>query len=274
MVFSPPTNKQILSWGLSTCVDGACLPVKAFVGHSQALARQGIDLLFVPRTISVFKGEYTCPNFLGLPDLVRQYLPHSLELLSPVLDGRKSQRALSRNYWRCALRFAGLPTVKRAWEEAVQVQRDFDSSAQRELPASPQKLRILVLGPRYLTDDPFLNGNLYKQLEKRGAQVYTVAQVSNQVTLQVNKGLNKRLFWSEPRRSIGALEHFMDGLDGVVSIAPFGCGAESLVGPLFDQRIRAYQLAKLELNLDEHSGEVGMVTRLEAFCDLLERKKS
>lgn len=30
----------------------------------------------------------------------------------------------------------------------------------------------------------------------------------------------------------------------------------------------------MALNIDEHSSEVGMVTRLEAFCDLIERKKS
>jgi predicted nucleotide-binding protein (sugar kinase/HSP70/actin superfamily) len=33
-------------------------------------------------------------------------------------------------------------------------------------------------------------------------------------------------------------------------------------------------VAMLDLIVDEHTSEVGIITRLEAFCDLLERKKS
>jgi hypothetical protein len=58
-VVSPPTNQDILQRGLSTCVESACLPLKAFVGHATFLVEQGLDLLFVPQVISVFRKEYT-----------------------------------------------------------------------------------------------------------------------------------------------------------------------------------------------------------------------
>lgn len=273
VVVSPPTNKQILEWGLTTCVDGACLAIKSYVGHAQALVRQGTRLLFVPQIISVSKKEYTCPNFLGLPDLLKQYVPRSVELLSPTLDARKSKVALNCSYLGFGLQFASIVTVRRAWKMAVEAQHAWEQSLYKHLPAE-DLLQILVLGPRYLTDDPFLNGNLRGHLENLGAQVYSASQVPDDLSLELSKSMDKRLFWSGTRQSIGALEHFIHQLDGVINVAPFGCGAESLVGVLISRRAREHQIAMLDLTIDEHTSEVGMVTRLEAFCDLLERKKS
>ena len=36
---------------------------------------------------------------------------------------------------------------------------------------------------------------------------------------------------------------------------------------------RDYDLPTLHLAIDEHSGEAGLVTRVEAFVDVLERRK-
>lgn len=274
-IFSPPTNQEILARGLSSCVDGACLPVKAYVGHCQTLAEQGLELLFIPEIISLFKGEYICPNFMGLRDLVKQYLPPSIRLLSPVLDARKGRGAVSRAYWHMGREFALLPKVKRAWRRAVSEQQTFVLAQQAQLAesSSSKRLNILLLGPRYLVDDQFLNGNLSEKLGLLDARVFTAAQLADVVSWNANSMLSKRLFWTGARRSIGALEHLTKRLDGVITMAPFGCGAESLLGTVIDQRIKANHLGKLELNIDEHTSELGMLTRLEAFCDLLERKK-
>ena len=272
MVVSSPTNKAILDLGLTNCVDGACLAIKSYVGHALFLARQNVPLLFVPQVISVSRKEYTCPNFLGLPDLLRQYLPASIEMLTPVLDARKGEGALARSYHRLGSGFASHSSVRKAWYAARNAQRTCEESTWCEL-GDTTRLKVLVLGPRYLTDDPFLSGNLCFQLERLGAQVYTASQVPEERSISLSQGVDKRLFWSNARQSIGALEHFMERLDGVVSLAPFGCGAESFAGALIERRAREKGIPTLAANLDEHTSTVGMITRLEAFCDLLERKK-
>lgn len=271
---SPPTNKEILHWGLSTCVDGACLSLKSYVGHCQALARQGVDLLFIPQIISVFKREYTCPNFLGLPDLVHQYLPETVQLESPVIDRREGELALS-GYFQTGQKFATYPRVIRAWQKALRAQRNFALSQEKQLNySSSKKVTILLLGPRYLTDDSFLNGNLREHLENLGVQVFSPWHLADSTTFQASSTLKKRPFWTGVRRSVGALLYLLDRLDGVVSVAPFGCGAESMLGHLIDREVAGKGVAHLELIVDEHTSEVGLITRLEAFYDLLERKKS
>lgn len=262
-----------MDWGLSTCVDGACLALKSYVGHSQALIAAGVERLFVPRIISVYRGEYTCPNFLGLPDLLRPYLPSGVKLLSPILDARKGQGKLTRSYLRFGLKAAPWAKVWRAWKEACLMQRAAEISSQSAL--VPQGgLGVLVLGPRYLTDDPFLSGNLQGQLERLGARVYSPCQVSDQVSLRLSTNVEKPLFWSSARQSVGSLEHFQEEIDGVVNLVPFGCGAESLISVLIQRRAGAHGLPTLDLVVDEHTSYLGLLTRLEAFYELLERKKS
>ena len=275
VTFSPPTNKEILEWGLLACVDGACLPLKAYMGHALALSKAGVDLLFVPELIGVWKREFICTSFLGLPDLLKQYLPSSTTLLSPPLDGRKGQRALARCYWRFGLTYAPIMKVKSSWGQALNVQRDFEqSSREQNLNVPGGRLKLLVLAPRYLIDDPFLNGNLLAHLKDLGVVVLTPEQISDASGHQSNLSLVKPFFWSGARRSIGAFEHFFDQIDGVINLLPFACGAQSLLSVVVEQRAIEKGVPTLDLALDEHTSELGTLTRLEAFCDLLERKKA
>lgn len=274
MVVSPATNREILGLGVSSCVDGACLAVKCCVGHARWLADQGVPLIFVPQVISIYRKEYTCPSLLGLPDLVRQYLPPSVQLLSPVLDGRRGAARLAWGHLFCGLQFGPLGRVRRAWHQACAAQREWEKSHRQVREPVERELTVLLIGPRYLTDDPFLNGYLPQRLSDLGVQVLTAADLPDAVTYPASGVLDKRPFWTSARRSIGALEHFLPQVQGIISVAPFACGAESMLGTLIERRIRGTNLAYLELNVDEHTSEVGLITRLEAFCDLLERKKS
>ena len=50
----------------------------------------------------------------------------------------------------------------------------------------------------------------------------------------------------------------------------FGCGIDSFVCDLIERKIRKdSKIPFIVLNIDEHSGEAGMNTRLEAFIDMI-----
>lgn len=273
VVCSPETNRQILELGLSVTVEGACLPVKAYVGHALTLAKQGITRLFVPQIVSVCRGEYICPGFLGLPDLLRQYLPPETQLLSPTLDGHKGGMSLARSYWRFGSDYASFTRVLRSWNKALHAQQTFERGECCVVETAPgRKLRLLVLGPRYLTDDPFLNGQIVREIQNLAASVITPGQIQMEIRGKKLPSLHKQLFWSEARFSLQALENLKDQIDGVVHLASFGCGSDSLVGVLLGQMTKTAQLPCLELHVDEHASPLGTKTRLEAFCDLLGRR--
>ena len=65
-----------------------------------------------------------------------------------------------------------------------------------------------------------------------------------------------------------------EGYDGVVHVAPTGCMPEISIRPILRRISRDMSIPVLELSFDEHSSHVGVVTRLEAFVDILyDRRK-
>lgn len=62
------------------------------------------------------------------------------------------------------------------------------------------------------------------------------------------------------------------GFDGVVHLAPFTCMPEIVARTALDVVSRDFGIPVLTFFLDEHAGEAGMQTRLEAFVDLLRRR--
>lgn len=272
VVISPETNREILNMGLLSSVDGFCLPMKIYMGHVQYLVKNGIDRIFVPQIISVRKKEYICPNFMGLPDLIAQSVPSDIEIISPTVDGRKGRKKLIGDYLSFGRIFAPLERVKFAWEKAEQAQAEYDLFCENITSIMAQKINLLFLGPCYLTEDPFLNGDLINELDSLGVHVITQKQMNPEAIMEKQSLINKPLFWSGAKESFDTLNLYLDKIDGAVIVSPFGCGAQSLVNVLLNKCLQEHGIPNLELYLDEHGSSVGIQTRIEAFIDLLERK--
>ncbi|MFH0794525.1 MAG: hypothetical protein V2A74_10895, partial [bacterium] len=65
-----------------------------------------------------------------------------------------------------------------------------------------------------------------------------------------------------------------EGYDGVIHVAPAGCMPEISVRPILRRISQDLDIPVFECSFDEHTSHVGLVTRLEAFVDVLyERRK-
>lgn len=63
------------------------------------------------------------------------------------------------------------------------------------------------------------------------------------------------------------------GMDGAIQIFPMGCMPEIVSKSILPTLSRAKNLPVLTLVVDEMTGEAGYMTRIEAFIDLLERRR-
>jgi predicted nucleotide-binding protein (sugar kinase/HSP70/actin superfamily) len=73
---------------------------------------------------------------------------------------------------------------------------------------------------------------------------------------------------------VGATVHCAgQGYDGVVQVAPFTCMPEIVAHSVLPAVTRDHGIPVLSFYLDEQSGVAGIVTRLEAFVDLLEARR-
>ena len=62
-------------------------------------------------------------------------------------------------------------------------------------------------------------------------------------------------------------------IDGIITLTAFGCGPDSLMVERITRKAKRFNKPLLNLTIDEQTGEAGFITRLEAFVDMLFRKK-
>jgi len=286
IVLSDHTTKSIMDDGSKTCIDEACLPIKIFHGHVMSI-KDKVDYLFIPRFTSVSKKEYVCPKFGGLPDMVR----HTLKDLPPVIDTEVNLRKSGKNALKAAYEVGGFFTkdrnkIKRAYKKALESYREFREKVKKGvLPCDilDKKLRkvkkydvpnlnIAVIGHGYNLYDRYANMNLLDKLIDMGATIITVDMVDGETIKKHVKVLPKRLFWNFGKKAVGSSLNFLerDDIDGIIYLMAFGCGIDAFISDLIERKIRRNKdIPFIVLNLDEHSGEAGMDTRLEAFIDMI-----
>jgi len=290
-VLSPPTGRRILEDGLAALGTDVCLPVKVAAGHLLAL-KDKADLLWLPRLVSPARREYACPKLMGLPDLVRCSL--SLPpLLAPVIDRYRHGRwplvraalevgrrlgagppavlSAYRRAWACHRRYLHLLQAGHAPAEAIEAALTGRTPPPRVKAGRP----VALIGHPYLVHDREVSLNLLGRLAQAGFRVRTAEEVPEAAARQAAAGLPKPLFWTAGQQEVGAAFHYLaEGrVAGMVTVMSFGCGPDSLTGELIARRARrGGRIPHLTLTLDEHAAEAGMLTRLEAFCDMAGRQ--
>lgn len=70
-----------------------------------------------------------------------------------------------------------------------------------------------------------------------------------------------------------ALRYKEKGFDGIIHVMPVGCMPEIVAKSIFDGLGRDEGLPVLTIIFDEMGGEAGYITRIEAFIDMLTRRK-
>jgi predicted nucleotide-binding protein (sugar kinase/HSP70/actin superfamily) len=286
VVVSDFTNKRILDDGVKSCVGEACLPVKLFHGHVLNLADR-VDYILIPRLTSISRNEYVCPEFGGLPDMIKHTLRNLPPLISTEVDLRKS----GRNSWKAALETGRYFTddkyaIKRAFNKALYEYRKFrKATLTGELPYDPKgglqadarKLKIAVIGHVYNIYDKYINMDMLKKLRDFGVEAITVDMVDEADINRSAGVLNKPMFWNFGRKAMGSALYLIEKnvLDGIIYVMSFGCGIDSFVCDLIERKVRRdTDLPFIVLTLDEHSGEAGINTRLEAFIDMIGWRKA
>ena len=296
LIVSDYTTKKILDDGVKACVDEACLPVKLYHGHVINL-KDRVDYLFIPRFTSISRNEYICPKFGGLPDMIRNNFENLPEIIDTEINLRKSKRNALRSALKIG-RFFCTDSIKirRVYKNAVKAYRQFrkqiksgklpsdilntwdsekfmDGSAKLQgLPTEAHFLTIAVIGHAYNLYDAYINMNMLNKFKANGVKIITIDMIDSKIINKLSRTLPKRMFWNYGRRALGSALHIIErgDVDGMICVMSFGCGVDSFVCDMIERRIkRNSDIPFITLTIDEHSGEAGMDTRIEAFIDMI-----
>jgi predicted nucleotide-binding protein (sugar kinase/HSP70/actin superfamily) len=293
VVVSSRTTKGILNKGISRTVDDACLPIKLYLGHVENL-RDKVDYLFVPRLVSVERNEFTCPKFLGLPDMVRHNFKNLPQLINVDIDLNKKNRNLIKGIIEVGKIFTDNPLkIFLAYNKGLKEWKIFKNYLTRGMTpveaikaiqkgemaidrVKPARLTIGLIGHAYNLYDDHINMNVIQKLRKMGVKVVTPENVPEEIINQQVKTLPKKLFWTMGKHLLGSTFYFLQkpSISGIIHVTAFGCGIDSMMGELMERKTRKERdIPYMVLTLDEHTGEAGVVTRLEAFIDMIKWKE-
>jgi predicted nucleotide-binding protein (sugar kinase/HSP70/actin superfamily) len=158
-----------------------------------------------------------------------------------------------------------------------------------EFECHPEKqvLRVKVGGEIYMVLEPNVNLHLDDELGRMGVEVHRSISLSNWVRenllalfhrdkLRNHAGLAKahlRCFvGGHGQNTVAeAVDAGINRYDGMIQVMPFTCMPELVAQSILPEVSREYKLPILSLVIDEHAGEAGIRTRLEAFVDLVRR---
>jgi len=296
VVVSSKTTKAIMDKGVKQAIDDACLPVKLFFGHVLDL-RDKTDYIFIPRMVSVEKKAYICPKFLGLPDMIKYNVPDLPPLIDVTVNMSRKEKSLYKSFADAGKIFSNNPlAVRRAFRHGIDELDRFNRLnklgympheaienmeqglvAQNFWPDQSGVLTIALIGHGYNIYDTYISMNIIGKLREMGVRAVTPDNLKESLVEEHAEQLPKRLFWTLGKRMIGSAFHFMDSdsIDGIIHVASFGCGPDSFTGEIIERQVRRRgNLPFLNLTIDEHTGEAGVITRLEAFIDMIRWRRA
>lgn len=275
LVVSPPTNRTTLEAGLPYAVAESCLPIKLFYGQVRALVGQ-VDYVLAPSIQRLAPGSSNCARLIGLPDLLRATMADLPPLIAPDIDLSQGLSALMSLLLEAGAPFTLNPLTLReavmaAWS-AYQATRQammegcltpagFDRPG-GDAPSRPADgIPIAVVGHPYNLYDPFINHQLLTRLARLGVNALTPERLGPQPGDD---------YWAFEHEVVGAARLALErGVQGLIAVVAFGCGPDAILLDEMQRLSRESGVPLLALVLDEHSGEAGLVTRLEAFVDML-----
>ncbi len=173
--------------------------------------------------------------------------------------------------------FRAMPQVRRMFR-AIRIEKGF------------RPVTVGVLGEIFVVIEPFANLDVEKKLGEMRVEVRRGVWLSdwlndrfrfrpfrrNQTAYakKLARGYLNYPAGGESIETVGKTVHFERmGLGGVLHIMPFTCMPELVASSVIQRIGRDRDFPVLSMVFDEHVSEANVITRLEAFVDLLERRK-
>ncbi|MBZ2175296.1 acyl-CoA dehydratase activase-related protein [Schnuerera sp. xch1] len=151
-------------------------------------------------------------------------------------------------------------------------------------------IKIGIIGEIYTVIEPFVNLEIEKKLGHMGVLVeksltptiwvehhiksYPFGSKLENIKHELARPYLKTLVGGHGRETVGSAIYYANrGFDGVIQLLPLNCMPEIVAKSILNSVSDDLKFPIMTLILDEMTGEAGYMTRLEAFVDLLARRR-
>ncbi|TLD42991.1 MAG: Activator of (R)-2-hydroxyglutaryl-CoA dehydratase [Candidatus Jettenia ecosi] len=282
---SSDTNKDIVYNGVEVITAETCFPIKVAHGHVMDLLDRDIDYLFLPSVINLTHASsklthsYACPYVQCIPYLVCSaidFREKSFKVLSPIIHFEygedyvnKTLRQMARSIGRTGKVIEA--SIKAAHEAQQAFNKTLEARGKEILEKLGENEKAFVLISRsYNGCDTGMNLGLPEKLRDLG--IMTIPLDFLKLDLEDIAHDYPNMYWKTGQKFLAAARLIAkDKRLYPLYITNFGCGPDSFITKFFTKELEGKPCLTIEI--DEHSSDVGAITRCEAFIDSLKNVK-
>ncbi len=282
VVVSRESDKTLVNKSIEAMTTETCLPVELMHGHVIDLVERGVDYIFIPFIVNGKEkpGNKTmncnCPWVQTYPFMVKAALKGKMDeskLLIPTLHFRHFERALLKEMIRYFNEKFGIEktVIRKAVYKADKEQTAFENRlvnfGKEVLDSIPDNCRpVVLLGRPYNGSDSYLNLNLIEKLISQNVMPIPIDML-DLAPYNIFKNY-RNMYWPNGQKIIAAAQLVAKSNNlNAVYLSNFRCGPDSFIWHYVSEELKGKPF--LHLEVDEHSADAGMVTRIEAFLDSL-----
>ena len=281
--FRPVLAEKVDPEGIDMCSAPFCYPCEISHGFFKNLLDLKPDFVFMPHIsgTKVTNGQNpskTCPLIQGEQFYLKQTFENRLQeggpkILTPYLDLSVNTYELKRQFLTMAMtlgvskRKAGIAFIK-AWTIQSRMQShmiEVGKKTIQEIEQDPTRIGVVLFGRPYNAFVPEANKGIPHKFASRGVTIIPVDFLDLK-----NYPVRNHMYWSMGQINLKGALAIKDHpqLFGTY-ITNFSCGPDSFVVGYFRDILGTKP--SLTLELDNHTADAGLETRIEAFLDIVAR---
>ncbi len=259
------TTKDTIYKGCDKTPDEACLSLKIYIGKVIEL-KDKCNVIFIPRLFSIKNHEQVCTNFNALYDLVHTLFP-DINIINYNIDLTENKNEI-KAYIGIGKQL-GYPILTSidAYIKAKKADREQKMKnflmQKRKLKTSSKK--ILLAGHPYILYENILTADLKKIIATEGYEIIYSDILDESLIDSECAKISKTVHWTHSKKLLAGISYYSKYVDGIILLSCFPCGPDSLTNELIKLKIKKPVL-KLIL---ENESNTGIITRLEAFFDII-----
>jgi predicted CoA-substrate-specific enzyme activase len=266
-----PVLSGVDSQGDLKAYSSFCFPAQVAHGAVLDLIRSGVKVIFVPHVVrmqrtSACRDSYLCPVTQAGPYFLAKAFPE-VRLLSPLLDFTRSYESsgalkeMAGGEWGLAAE-----VVEQAWSAAVRVQTEAELALQRLGQEALRKAiasgeaTVLLAGRSYTAYTPEVSQSVGKKISSMG-----MTAIPADCLAPVGQGPMAWHFSNQILNALALVEQHANLF--LVLVSNFSCTLDAFT----HAQVASETSSKpyLILEIDAHTADAGVQTRLEAFLDII-----
>lgn len=277
VVYSPNSKMNIFNEGFKKASSDQCFPIKLYYGHVIELTKSKVDYIFIPQLISLKESTYSCPAIIGLPTLIKNTVENLPELIQVNINLNDINTTIL-NVFKVSIKLSNNPIrISAAMKYFItRLHQVLKNEHLKKKSIKNNNKKIAILGHKYALNDNLLNMNILNKIKDYGYEYVTIEEIEHEISKikEIDKPFGyKKVHWDFGQKIISGADYFLKdkNISGIIFLTFFGCGIDAFIEEVFKKEV-SNKKPYLCLTIDEQTGEAGLVTRIEAFLDMIKRE--